>query len=93
MDIRDESVKTRLKLDMESTSQHKMAVTGCPRNSKVNSDVILHNYFWQNATFVWFCINMALGSVGRTLLFCFCQSSCVCLQACVPICGCAYVCL
>lgn len=43
MDIRDESVKTRLRLDMGSTSQHKMAVTGCPRNSKVNSDMMLHN--------------------------------------------------
>lgn len=93
VDIRDESVKTRLRLDMGSTSQHKMAVTGWPRNSKVNSVVMLYNYFWQNGTFLWFCINMALESVGRPLLFCFCQSSCACLQARVPVCGCAYVCL
>lgn len=52
VDIRDESVKTRLRLDMGSTSQYKMAVTGCPRNSKVNSVVMLYNYFWQNGTFV-----------------------------------------
>lgn len=93
VDIRDVSVKTWLRLDMGSTSQHKMAVTGCPRNSKVNSIVMLYNYFWQNGTFVWFCINMTLESVGRPLLFCFCQSSCVCLQARVPVCGCTYVCL
>lgn len=37
---------------MGSTSQHKMAVTGCPRNFKVNSVVMLYNYFWQNGTFV-----------------------------------------
>lgn len=41
VDIRDESVKTRLKLDMGSTSQHKLALTGCPRSSKGNSDVKL----------------------------------------------------
>lgn len=86
VDIRDEWVKTQLRLDMGSTSQHKMAVTGCPRNFKVNSVVMLYNYFWQNGTFVWFCINMVLESVGRPLLFCFCQSSCVCLQARVPVC-------
>lgn len=48
---------------------------------------LLHNYVWQSATFVWFGINMALGSEG--LAFCLHQPACICLSVdlCVYFCA------
>lgn len=48
---------------------------------------LLHNYVWQSAAFVWFGINMALGSEG--LAFCLHQPACICLSVdlCVYLCA------
>lgn len=88
MDTRDESAKTQVRMDTGSISQQKMADTGCPGNSKVNSDVPFYNCFWQSVTLVQFCINMALRVEGRILFSAFISLP---VFVCRPVCPSVHV--
>lgn len=57
------------------------------RNPKVNSDVMLYNYSWQSATFVWFFINVAWGQKTETSAL----PTFLCVFVCRPMRVCLYL--